>query len=197
VVDAAEVNPAPSKLVSLGNVEEVDSLGEISRPLSNARRAASTSSARPKSLLYVGDGNRNGRVEAQASRPLERQDVLAGRAPRNPRSPAFTNSRRRASYRGPSQATAIPAHRQRLLAEDGFHQLDSSCRRIDALLPAELSAREDPFKGGRRKSLFGGQSEVERKWRWIYPRRHREPNCHGGTASRVQVKGGAGDDGQP
>jgi uncharacterized membrane protein len=40
-----------------------------------------------------------------------------------------------------------------LLLRTALHELDSSYRRIDALLPAELSAPEDPSKSGSSKSL--------------------------------------------
>src|SRR5271167_1084860 len=40
-----------------------------------------------------------------------------------------------------------------ILLRTALHQLDSSYRRIDALLPAELSAPEDPSKSGSSKSL--------------------------------------------
>jgi uncharacterized membrane protein len=45
-----------------------------------------------------------------------------------------------------------------LLLRTALHQLDSSYRRIDALLPAELSAPEDPLKSGSSKSLVSWAS---------------------------------------
>jgi uncharacterized membrane protein len=45
-----------------------------------------------------------------------------------------------------------------LLLRTALHELDSSYRRIDALLPAELSAPEDPFKSGSSKSLVSWAS---------------------------------------
>ena len=40
-----------------------------------------------------------------------------------------------------------------LLMRTALHQLDSSYRHVDALIPAELSAPEDPLKSGSGKSL--------------------------------------------
>ena len=45
-----------------------------------------------------------------------------------------------------------------LLVRLALHQLDSSYRHIDALLPAELSAPEDPAKSGSAKSLVSWAS---------------------------------------
>jgi uncharacterized membrane protein len=45
-----------------------------------------------------------------------------------------------------------------LLLRSVLHGLDSSYRRIDALLPAELSAPDDPSKGGSSKSLVSWAS---------------------------------------
>jgi uncharacterized membrane protein len=45
-----------------------------------------------------------------------------------------------------------------LLLRTALHGLDSSYRRIDALLPAELSAPEDPLKSGGSKSLVSWAS---------------------------------------
>ncbi len=45
-----------------------------------------------------------------------------------------------------------------LLLRTALHELDSSYRRIDALLPAELSAPEDPLKSGSSKSLVSWAS---------------------------------------
>jgi uncharacterized membrane protein len=45
-----------------------------------------------------------------------------------------------------------------LLLRAALHQLDSSYRRIDALLPAELSAPEDPLKSGSSASLVSWAS---------------------------------------
>ena len=45
-----------------------------------------------------------------------------------------------------------------LLLKAALHLLDSSFRRIDALLPAELSAPEDPSKSGSSKSLVSWAS---------------------------------------
>jgi uncharacterized membrane protein len=45
-----------------------------------------------------------------------------------------------------------------LLLRTALHQLDSSYRHIDALLPAELSAPEDPLKSGSSKSLVSWAS---------------------------------------
>jgi uncharacterized membrane protein len=45
-----------------------------------------------------------------------------------------------------------------LLLRTALHQFDSSYRRIDALMPAELSVPEDPFKSGSSKSLVSWAS---------------------------------------
>jgi uncharacterized membrane protein len=45
-----------------------------------------------------------------------------------------------------------------LLLRTALHGLDSSYRRIDALLPAELSAPEDPLEAGSNKSLISWAS---------------------------------------
>jgi uncharacterized membrane protein len=45
-----------------------------------------------------------------------------------------------------------------LLLRTALHELDSSYRQIDALLPAELSAPEDPSKSGSSKSLVSWAS---------------------------------------
>ena len=45
-----------------------------------------------------------------------------------------------------------------LLLRTALHQLDSSYRHIDALMPAELSAPEDPLKSGSSKSLVSWAS---------------------------------------
>jgi uncharacterized membrane protein len=45
-----------------------------------------------------------------------------------------------------------------LLLRTALHQLDSSYRHIDALLPAELSAPEDPLRSGSSKSLVSWAS---------------------------------------
>jgi uncharacterized membrane protein len=45
-----------------------------------------------------------------------------------------------------------------LLLRTALHVLDSFYRRIDAMLPAELSAPEDPFKSGSSKSLVSWAS---------------------------------------
>jgi uncharacterized membrane protein len=44
------------------------------------------------------------------------------------------------------------------LLRTALHQLDSSYRHIDALLPAELSAPEDPLRSGSSKSLVSWAS---------------------------------------
>ena len=49
-----------------------------------------------------------------------------------------------------------------LLLSAALHGLDSAYRRIDALVPAELSALEDPFESGSGSPLFRGPVWVRR-----------------------------------